>query len=70
MKQNGFDAFFKAAEKDDKEGLERMGREAASRLSPEQREKIEKAMSDPDFLSSLLSSPGAKEIIKKLQGGK
>lgn len=70
MKQNDIDAFIEAAGDGDKERLEKLGNAAASKLSSEQKEKIEKAMSDPDFLSSLLSSPKAQEIIKKLQGGK
>lgn len=70
MKQNDIDAFFDAAEKGDKEKLEKLGNSAAAGLSDEQKAKIEKAMSDPDFLSSLLSSSKAKDILKRLQGGK
>lgn len=70
MKQRDIDKLFDAAKSGDNEQLRSLGAEAAASLSEEQKSKIEKAMSDPDFLSSLLSSAKAQDILKKLQGGK
>lgn len=70
MKQRDIDAFFDAAKNGDNDKLGKLGNQAAAALSEEQKAKIEKAMSDPDFLSSLLSSEKAQEIIKKFHGGK
>ncbi|MBR3768855.1 MAG: hypothetical protein IKL10_11550 [Clostridia bacterium] len=69
MKQNDFDALFEAAKSGDKKKMEKLGNAAASVLSEEQKSTIEKAMADPDYLRSVLSSPKAQEILKKLQGG-
>lgn len=70
MKQQDIDALFEAAKSGDKEQIEKIGNAAAASLSREQRDKIEKAMSDSDYLKSVLSSPKAREIIEKLKGDK
>lgn len=69
MKQYDFDALFQAAKNGDNEKMAELGNAAASTLSEEQKRKIEKAMSDPDYLKSVLSSPKAKELMEKLKGG-
>ncbi len=68
MKQNSFDALFSAAKNGDAKQIEKLGNEAAASLNEEQKKTVEKAMSDPEFLRSLLSSQKAQEILKKLKG--
>lgn len=69
MKQQDIDALFNAAKNGDNKRLSEIGSCAMSSLSDEQREKIEKAMSDPEYLKNVLSSPKAREIIEKLKEG-
>ncbi len=69
MKNSDFDKLFDAAKKGDKNELERLGNAAAANLTEGQKSSIERAMSDPSYLKSILASPAAQEILKKLQGG-
>ncbi len=69
MRAFDFDKLFDAVKKGDGDELEKLGSAAATRLTENQKNDIEKAMSDPEYLKSILSSPKAQEIIKKLQGG-
>ena len=69
MKNNDLSELFKAAESRDGKRMEKLGNEAINKMSDEQKKTVERALSDPDFLNSLLSSDKAQQIIKKLQGG-
>ncbi len=69
MKQQDFDALFNAAKSGDNERLSELGNAAAAALSEEQKKKIEKAMSDPEYLKNVLSSQKAREILEKLGKG-
>lgn len=68
MNQNDIDALFRAAKSGNKKQMSQAGNAAAANLSDEQKRKVEKAMSDPEYLKQLLSSQKAQEIIKKLKG--
>lgn len=68
MKQNDIDALFEAAKSGNKKQMSQVGNAAVERLSDEQKRTVEKAMSDPEFLRSMLSSEKAQQIIKKLKG--
>lgn len=70
MRPDDLEKLFSAAEKGDKMSIEKIGKDAAATLSDVQKKNIERAMSDPEYLRSVLSSPKAQEIMKKLQGGK
>ena len=50
--------------------MEKMGNIAASKLSDDSREKINKALNDPEYLKNILTSEKAKQILKQLQGRK
>lgn len=69
MKQNDIDALFDAAKRGDKKQMEKLGNAAAASLSDEQKNAVEKALSDPEYLKKLLSSQRAQDIMKKIQGG-
>ncbi len=69
MKEFDLEKLFDAAKNARGEELEKIGSAAASKLSVEQKNTIERALADPDYLNSILSSSRAREIIKKLQGG-
>lgn len=68
MKQNDIDALFAAAKSGNKKQMSQVGNAAVEKLSDEQKRTVEKAMSDPEFLRSILSSQRAQEIISKLKG--
>lgn len=68
MDQKDFDALFRAAKSGNKKEMSDAGNAAAANLSDEQKRKVEKAMSDPEYLKQLLSSQKAQEIIKKIRG--
>ncbi len=69
MKAFDLEKLFDAAKKGDGDELEKLGSAAAARLTENQKNEIEKAMSDPEYLNRILSSPEAGEILRKLQGG-
>ena len=69
MKQNDYNEMLNAVNSGDSEKMRKFGAAAASSLSDEQKNMINKAMSDPEYLKNVLSSPKAQEILKKLQGG-
>ncbi len=69
MKNNDLSELFKAAESRDGKKMEKLSNETIKRMSDEQKKTVERALSDPDFLNSLLSSDKAQQIMKKLQGG-
>ena len=69
MDKNDMDRLFSAAKNGKKDEIEKLGNELKSGLNKEQLESVEKALSDKDFLNSILSSPKAQEILRKLQGG-
>ncbi len=70
MKQNDIDALFEAAKSGDKGKMEKLGNAAAASLSEQQKNVVERALSDPEYLKKLLSSEKAQDIMNKLQGGK
>ncbi|MBE6715579.1 MAG: hypothetical protein E7573_01515 [Ruminococcaceae bacterium] len=70
MNQKDIDALFSALNSGDSRNMEKIGKSAAQSLSEEQRKTVDKALSDPEFLNSVLSSEKAQSILKKLQGGK
>ncbi len=69
MKNGNYDELIKAAKSGDAKKMEAIGNIAAAGLSEDSRNKIEKALNDPDYLKNILSSEKAKQILKKLQGG-
>lgn len=69
LREFDFEKLLDAAGRANGDELEKIGTAAASKLSVEQKNTIEKAIADPEYLKSVLSSPKAQEIIKKLQGG-
>lgn len=69
MNQNDLDSLMKALSGDGGKNAERIGKSAAASLNAEQRKKIEDALADPEYLKSLLSTPRAQEILKKLNKG-
>lgn len=69
MKQSDLDALFNAARSGDKKTAEELSAKAASDLSDENKKKIERALNDPGYLNSILSSEKAQQILRKLQGG-
>ena len=69
MKQTDFEALFNAAKRGDKQTAERLSAQAAYGLSAENKDKLERALNDPEFLKSVLDSDKARQIMKKLQGG-
>ena len=68
MKQNDIDALFGAVKSGNKKQMSEVGNAVASNLTDEQKKTVEKAMSDPEFLRSLLSTQKAQEIIRKIKG--
>lgn len=68
MKNSDFDALINAAKSGDEKIMEKMGNIAASKLSDDSREKINKALNDPEYLKNILTSEKAKQILKQLQG--
>lgn len=69
MKKNDFDELFNAAVSGDRATAEKLSSQAAEKLSAENRQKIEKALNDPEYLKSILSSEKAQKILRKMQGG-
>ena len=69
MKYNDFNELLNAAKSGDKGRMEKLSSETVKNLSVEQKKTVDRALNDPEFLNSLLSSEKAKQIIKKLQGG-
>lgn len=69
MKNNDLNELFNAARTRDGNAMEKLSSEAIKGMSDEQKKTVERALSDPDFLNSLLSSDKARQIMKKLQGG-
>ena len=68
MSQYDFDALMRAAKSGNKKQMSEVGNAAVAKLSDEQKKTVEKAMSDPEYLKTVLSSQKAQEIIKKLRG--
>lgn len=68
MKQNDIDALFGAVRSGNKKQMSEVGNAVAGTLSDEQKKAVEQAMSDPEYLRSLLSTKKAQEIIRKLKG--
>lgn len=64
---NNIDELFKAAKNGDGEKAKKLGEEMKNSLSDEQKAKLEKALTDGDYLKSLLSSPKAAGIINELK---
>lgn len=69
MNQNDFENLMRALEVDGGKSAESIGKSAAAALSEEKRKQIEAAMSDPQYLKSLLSTPKAQEILRRFQKG-
>lgn len=69
MNSHDLDKLFDAVKSGNREEMSKVGNAAAANLSEEQKSKIEKALSDPDYLQSVLSTPKAQEILRKLKGG-
>lgn len=69
MRNNDLSELFNAARSRDGKAMERLSSETIKGMSDEQKKTVERALSDPDFLNSLLSSEKAQQIMKKLQGG-
>ncbi len=67
MKSNDIDALFSAARSGNKKQMSAVGNAAVEKLTDEQKRKVERAMNDPEYLRSILSTPGAQEIIKRLK---
>ena len=68
MKQNDIDALFSAAKSGNKKQMAQAGNDAIKGLDDEQKRIVERAMSDPEFLRSVMSTQRAQEIMKKLKG--
>lgn len=64
---NSIEELFRAAENGEGEKAERLERQMKEMLSEEQRQKLDRAFSDPDYLRSLLSSQKAKDVIGELK---
>ncbi len=70
MKQNDIDSLFSAAKSGNKRQMSEAGNAAMEKLSDEQKKAVERAMSDPEYLRTLLSSQRAQDIISRLKGEK
>lgn len=70
MNSKDIEELFSALSNKDGKAIEKAGKEVSSKLSDEQKKIVERALNDKVFLDSLLSSAQAKEIMRKIQGGK
>lgn len=70
MNSKDIEELFSALSNKDGKAIEKAGKEVSSKLSDEQKKTVERALNDKVFLDSLLSSAQAKEIMRKIQGGK
>lgn len=66
MKFEKYNEFIDAASRGDSKKLQDLGKNAAEKLTDEQKQTIEKALSNPDLLNKMLSTPEAQDIIQKI----
>lgn len=70
MNSKDIEELFSVLSNKDGKAIEKAEKEVSSKLSDEQKKTVERALNDKVFLDSLLSSAQAKEIMRKIQGGK
>lgn len=65
MNPNDINRLFEAAKSGDSQKAREAGEAAAGNLSRQQREQLDRALSDGDFLQQLLKSDKAQELLRQ-----